>query len=153
MLDRILSYLAEGPPAPMPHPDSIATRRDIAAAALMVEAARLDRHFDDVERRAIARIVTQHFKLTPEEAQELVAVAEKSERRNYDPWAFIQAVKRGFSEEERKDLLQALWEVAYSDGTLNKFEVHLVNHVCEEFGLSRDDCEAARQAAERAAAA
>jgi len=151
MLERILSYIADGPPAPVPHPDSIALRREIAAAALMVEAARLDQKFDEAERAAITRAVSSHFKLTPEEAAELVAVAEKSERRSYHPWAFIQAVKRGFNLEERKELLQALWEVAYADGALHKFEVHLVNHICQELELSQEACEAARKRAETAA--
>lgn len=151
MLERILSYIAEGPPAPAPHPDSIALRREIAAAGLMVEAARLDRKFDEAERAVIIRIAANHFNLTAEEAEELVAVAERSERRQYDSWSFIQAVKRGFSEEERKDLLQALWEVAYADGSLHRFEEHLVNHVCDGLGLSEADCADARQKAQAAA--
>ncbi|WP_420560428.1 TerB family tellurite resistance protein [Tepidicaulis sp.] len=151
MLDRILNFIARGPAAPAPQLESAATRRELAAAALMVEAARLDKSFDAAERAAIIRVVKERFSLSPEDATELVAVAEQAERRNYDPWVFVETVKRSFSEEEKKDLLKALWEVAYADGGLHKFESYLVNHVSKQLELTKEDCETARKAAEQAA--
>ena len=49
--------------------------KKLAAAALMVEAARMDGHFDEAEKRVIEEIVGRHFGLDPDETEALLAAA------------------------------------------------------------------------------
>ncbi|MBG53213.1 MAG: TerB family tellurite resistance protein [Alphaproteobacteria bacterium] len=150
MLDKILSLLQEGPKAPAASIGA-GNAKQVAAAALMVEAARLDRDFDDGERATITKIVKAQFGLTDEAAADLVDVAEKRQKTNYSDMAFINIVAKSFDEAEKKDLLKMLWAVALSDGSLHKFEEHLVKHVASQLGLSAADAEAAKTAAKTAA--
>jgi len=147
MLDKILSLLKDGPKAPPAATVASGDAKQVAAAALMVEAARLDRDFDDGERATITRVVKEQFGLTDETATDLVDVAEKRQKANYSDMAFINIVANSFDEGEKKDLLKMLWSVALADGSLHKFEEHLVNHVARELGLSAADTEAAKAAA------
>ncbi|MEQ9518272.1 MAG: TerB family tellurite resistance protein [Parvibaculum sp.] len=149
MLDKILSLLEKGPKAPAASIGS-GDAKQVAAAALMVEAARLDRDFDDGERATIVKVVKAQFGLTDEAATDLVDVAEKRQKSNYSDMAFINIVAKSFDETEKKDLLKMLWTVALADGHLHKFEVHLVNHVANQLGLSAADTEAAKAAAQAA---
>lgn len=146
MLEKIMNLLSQGPKAPAA---SITTgnAKQVAAAALMVEAARLDRNFDDTERATILGIVKQHFSLSDEAAGELLSVAEERQKANYSDMAFINEVARSYDDGEKKELLTMLWEVALADGSLHKFEVHLVDHVTKELGLTAADAEAAKVAA------
>lgn len=147
MLDKILSLLQEGPKAPPAATVASGDAKQVAAAALMVEAARLDRNFDEGERATITRVVKEQFGLTDDAANDLVEIAEKRQKANYSDMAFINIVANSFDEGEKKDLLKMLWSVALSDGSLHKFEEHLVNHVAKELGLSAADTEAAKEAA------
>ncbi len=146
MLDKILQLLQEGPKAPAASVTS-GDAKQVAAAALMVEAARLDRDFDEGERATITRVVKEQFGLTDDAANDLVDVAEKRQKANYSDMAFINIVANSFDDSEKKDLLKMLWAVALSDGSLHKFEEHLVNHVARQLGLSADDTEQAKAAA------
>jgi uncharacterized tellurite resistance protein B-like protein len=147
MLDKILSLLQDGPKAPPAATVASGDVKQVAAAALMVEAARLDRDFDEGERATITRVVKEQFGLTDDAASDLVDVAEKRQKANYSDMAFINIVANSFDDGEKKDLLKMLWAVALSDGSLHKFEEHLVNHVATQLGLSADDTAAAKEAA------
>ncbi|MAB14510.1 TerB family tellurite resistance protein, partial [Parvibaculum sp.] len=48
--------------------------KQLAAAALLVEAGNRDREFTDGEREAIKRIVTEHFTVNADEAADLLKV-------------------------------------------------------------------------------
>jgi len=147
MLDKILALLKDGPKAPAAAVTS-GNASQVAAAALMVEAARLDRDFDDGERATITRLVKAQFGLSDAAATDLVEIAEQRQKANYSDMAFINTVATSFDEGEKKELLKMLWAVALSDGSLHKFEEHLVNHVANELGLSAEDAQAAKAAAQ-----
>ena len=147
MLDKILNLLKEGPKAPAASVSSGDTKQ-VAAAALMVEAARLDRDFDEGERATITRVVKAQFGLTDEAATDLVDIAEKRQNANYSDMAFVNIVANSFDEAEKIDLLKMLWTVALADGDLHKFEERLVGHVARELGISAEDAKAAKAAAQ-----
>ncbi len=148
MLEKFLSLIEHGQGA-----DGMsAERKQAAAAALMVEAARLDRDFDESEREAMNRIISEKFGLSAEVAQDLVAVAEGDHKMLYDDRVFLDGIRRGFSPDERRELLEMLWELSLADKDLHHFEEYLIWHMTQELGLSREDCEKARAAATAKAA-
>lgn len=143
MLDRIVALLERRKDVPGvdTNPFSI---KQVAAAALMVEGARLDREFGAEERQAMERIVHERFGLKEDDATALVDIAEERQKANYSNWQFTQAVKDNFSRDEQVDILSMMWEVAYADGTLHRFEVHQIKTVAKQLGLSDADLEKAR---------
>src|SRR5262245_12535998 len=75
MIDRVLDFLA-GRAAPNP-----ATRSDeleLAVAALLVEAGRMDDKFDERERATIERLLAERFALSPDEVSDLMEAAEQA---------------------------------------------------------------------------
>ncbi len=119
-------------------------RRQVAAAALMVEASRLDTDYDANERATIKTLIANRFNLSPAQTDALIQVAEKRSDEVYSDWMFTQAIASGFSEDERADILAMLWEVAFADGSLHRFEEHMIRRVCAELGLDEAACDAAR---------
>jgi len=101
----------------------------VAAAVLMVEAAHLDGSFDEAEHVTIHAILMRHFSLSSEQADELVriAIAEQEEADHLQ--RFTNAIKNGFSESERAELIELLWEVVYADGDLHAYESNLLRRV------------------------
>lgn len=101
----------------------------IAAAALMVEAAQLDGDFAAVERARILDLVTGRFGLSRAEGRSLVEAAEARVADATQLHGFTRVIKRAFSHEERVELLEMLWEVAYADGELHDLEASLMRRV------------------------
>jgi uncharacterized tellurite resistance protein B-like protein len=119
----------------------------LAAAAMLVEAARRDENFDDSERSAITRIVGENFKLSPTEAKTLVELAEQRQKLPYGESIFTRTIAENFSADERRDVVKMLWEVAMADGHLHRVEVSMIERLAREIGLDAAASEAARKAA------
>jgi uncharacterized tellurite resistance protein B-like protein len=143
MLEKVLSFI-EGKSDSEEMPEG---RKHAAAAALMVETARLDRDFSEPERDAIKRLIVEKFGLDSEEARELIAIAESEDRMVYDDRPFLESIRRGFSPDEKRELVELLWQLSLADQNLHHFEEYLIWHMTQELGMSREDCEAARVAA------
>ncbi|MCH7864358.1 MAG: TerB family tellurite resistance protein [Proteobacteria bacterium] len=101
----------------------------VAAVALLVEAAVMDGDFDDGERRTIARLVGRQFGLEAAAVEDLIRAGEEAVDASSQLYAFTRVVKEGFDFEQRVRMIEMLWEVAYADGELHDFEASLVRRV------------------------
>ena len=117
----------------------------IAAAALMVEAAQLDGDFDARERAKIRDLVTQRFGLGREESESLIEVAEERVAWASQLHGFTRVVKGAFTQEERIELMEMLWEVAYADGELHHFAASLMRRLAGLLQVPDRDSGAARK--------
>lgn len=100
-----------------------------AAVAVFVEAALLDGDFDSSERNAIEAILVDRFGLSTDDANALIEEAVSHSEDANRVYAATRTIRDGFSDAERIDVLEMLWEVAYADGTLHDFEANLVRRV------------------------
>ncbi len=101
----------------------------LAAAALLVEAACLDGHYGDAEQRTIDGLLRQQFGLNEAEARTLhdLALTEQSEANQL--LGFTRVIKDRYSPEERIELIEMAWEVAYADGELHDHEANLLRRL------------------------
>jgi uncharacterized tellurite resistance protein B-like protein len=113
-------------------------REAIAAAALMVECARVDDAYEPSERRAIAAGVGRLFDLGPEVVELLIAVAEERAADGWEPGTFTDAIKQGFDGERRRDLVKLLCDVAYADGVFHLREAAFIRKVARELGVPEE---------------
>jgi uncharacterized tellurite resistance protein B-like protein len=127
--------------------------KHIAAAALLVEAARKDGHFDAAEHEVITRLLTSHFKLPKEQSEALLAVAERRERMVMNNWIFYEHIKRGFSDADRKAIVGDLWSLAYSDSALHRFETTLIETIAHQIDVTGSACAEERERAKLRAGA
>lgn len=103
--------------------------QQLAAAALLVEVATIDRQFDDTERQRIIEFVRSRFALSVSEADALIGAAQSAVEKSTQLYAFTTAIKNGFSYEERVTLMESLWEVVYADGQADPFEDQLMRRI------------------------
>lgn len=150
MIDRLLSFLT-GAEAPGSEPS--ADELQIAVAALMVEAARMDESFDATEQTAIKRLLAERFDLAPAAVDKLVTEAEERTRNSAQYFPFTREITQRLSTEQRVGIIQMLWEVAYADGVLDPHEDALLRQIAGLIHVPDHDRGAARQRAlERIAA-
>jgi uncharacterized tellurite resistance protein B-like protein len=150
MLDRLLKFLSGAEvPSAEPRPDEL----ELAVAALLVEAARMDDNFDLGERAAIERLLAARFDLSPEAVHALVASAEQKVRETAQYFPFTRAITTRLSTEQRVGIIDMLWEVAYADGLLDPQEDMLLRQIAGLIHVpDRERGEARKRALEKAAA-
>lgn len=148
MINRIKAlFTAEGAGAT---PDQRAHGFDelqVAAAALLVEAATMDDSFDAREQAKIVELIRGRFGLSREEADDLVALAEHRVAESHQHFGFTRVIKDRYSHDERVALLEMLWEVAYVDGELHDYEASLIRRIAGLIYVPDRDSGAARKRA------
>jgi len=117
----------------------------IAAAALLVEAARLDDTFDARERATILDLLTRRFDLDRAAGESLLRAAEARADGATGLHRLTHTIKSAFDHDQRIELLEMLWEVAYADGELHDYEASLIRRVTGLLHVSDHDCGAARK--------
>jgi uncharacterized tellurite resistance protein B-like protein len=98
----------------------------LAAAALLVHVATTDNNFDDAERAKLAEVLSERFDLGAEQADELIESAVRADLEAVDLYQFTSKLNASFDEEERKKLIEMMFQVAYADGALSEFEDNIV---------------------------
>jgi uncharacterized tellurite resistance protein B-like protein len=111
-------------------------RAQTAAAVLLVEVARSDQNFSDAERQAVLGSVQRRFGLSPEQARELLTLAESRSKSAHDIFQFTSQIDATFPMERKVRLIEELWRAAYSDGKLHEYEEHLIRRVADLLHLS-----------------
>lgn len=101
----------------------------LAAAALLVTAARMDGDFGAAERETVLGLLRSRLDLAESDAAELLDMAEAAAMRSTQLFAFTAAVNKGYAPEERIAMIEMLWEVAYADGKLHDYEANLLRRI------------------------
>lgn len=120
---------------------------EVAVAALLIEAARADDHYDDDERRAVLRLLRDMFSLSAEQAQILHDTAEAVQRDAPDSVRFTRIIKNALTEPERITFIEAMWHVVLVDHQRAPDEDALMRHLAPLVAVSDHDSAVARQRA------
>lgn len=123
--------------------------RNLATIALLVEAAMMDENFDEAERAHIIALAKSRFELSDSEAQELLEAAQTKVADASQLFGFTRVVNARFEYDERVELMEMLWQVAYADGELHDYESNLMRRISGLIHVTdRDSGEARKRALE-----
>ena len=103
----------------------------------MVDVARADHIFEDSEFERVLQLVERHFRLAPEEAAELVNSASDTADDIVSVHEFTALLHEHLDEDEKARIVGLLWEVAYADGELDKYEDSLILKISDLLYVSR----------------
>lgn len=144
MIKRLRDFLAgQAAPGPAAGPDEL----QLAVAALLIEAARMDDDFDAGERVAIERLLTERYHLPAPEMRELMAAAEEAVRGSTQFFPFTRKIVQQIGHEDRAHILEMMWEVAYADGVLDPHEDALLRRIAGLIHVTDQERGAARKRA------
>lgn len=101
----------------------------LAAAALLFEVSRSDNDIDDQEKNRIENIVRERFELSGEEVETLMNLAAQEVQAASDLFGFTSLINDHWSIDQRVQLAELMWEVAFVDGKLDDHEVHLMRKI------------------------
>ena len=114
-----------------------------AAAALLVNAARVDGYFSPEERETILAALQSYFNLGPDQAAALIEEGKKQgNATSLHPVMLV--LRTRLTETQRQELALMVRDVVYSDGVLDPIEAHLLLSMSQLLNIPADDAEASR---------
>lgn len=123
----------------------------LATAVLMIDVARADYVFEESEFDSVLKLVEVHFGLSPEQAAELVILAGDEADELVEVHRFTKLLHEHLSDEEKARIVSLLWQIAYADGRLDKYEDSLVLKISDLLYVSRGKVMQLKHDAEQAA--
>jgi len=99
----------------------------VATCALLLEMSNIDGVFSREERNRVVSILQKEYGLTHEQVEELIREADRSLKESIDLWQFTNLINQNYTESERIRVIELIWEIAYTDGSLDQHEDYLVH--------------------------
>lgn len=146
MLDALKRLFAAERPKAHPELDP-----QVAAAALLVEAALSDGVYAQIEEKQIRAILMATFDLDEARAEQIHSEAEDLAEAAVDHYRFTKVVKACLPKAQRVSLIEHLWAVALSDGEKSPFEESFIRTVAPLLAVDDRERVFARSRAEAAA--
>jgi uncharacterized tellurite resistance protein B-like protein len=110
----------------------------VATCALLVEIARIDNTFTQEEMTTILSILKEKYGLSKQNADALIAEAEKQLEESVDLWQFASLINENYSNEEKMEIIEILWRIVYVDGKMDQYEHYLMNKMKNLLRISHD---------------
>ena len=117
----------------------------VAIAALLVRVARSDNDYATTEIAKIDRVLAARYGLELSDVQKLRAEGEALEKEAPDTVRFTRAIKNAVPYVDRVSVIEALWQIALSDGERDAEEDALLRLVANLLGVSDVESAAARK--------
>jgi uncharacterized tellurite resistance protein B-like protein len=111
----------------------------LATAALMIEMMNQDDRVEETELDTIKRSLQSRFGLSDQETDELFDLAWQEARNSTDYYQFTSLINRHYSQEQKVQVVEYLWSIAYADGELDTYEEHMVRRIAELLYVSHKD--------------
>ena len=111
----------------------------IATSALLIEMMRADSQTSEDEQKTITNTIRSKFELTGEETDALLKLAEERIWEGTGYFEFTSLINKGFTYEQKIKVIEHLWEIAFADAILDKYEEYMVRRIADLIYVSHKD--------------
>mgnify|MGYP006127328287 CR=1 FL=1 len=112
--------------------------KNILIIALLINAAKIDENYTENEKTIIKKVIIDLYKVSSNQADELLKLAEKKEKESNQIIEFTKEVKK-YSMEDRLKIIEVIWRIVYSDGKIDNYESTLIRRLCGLLYISDKD--------------
>ncbi len=106
--------------------------------ALLIHAAKIDENYTEDEKKIIKKTIMELNKISSNQADELLKLAEKKEEESNQIVEFTKEIKK-YSMEFKLKIIEIIWKIVYSDGTSDNYESNLIRRICGLLYISDKD--------------
>jgi len=103
----------------------------LATAALLFEMQRADFDDHEEERAVLERVLRGTFDLSKEETRELARLAQREAEDSVSLHQFTSLINQRFSPDEKVRVVEMLWQVAFADGRIDRYEEALLRKIAD----------------------
>ena len=112
--------------------------KNVLIIALLIHAAKIDENYTENEKKIIKKVIMDLNKISSNQADELLKLAEKKEEESNQIIEFTKEIKK-YSMEFRLKIVEIIWKIVYSDGTSDDYESNLIRRICGLLYISDKD--------------
>ncbi len=112
-------------------------RLQLATAALLIEMVNADYEILEIEKAQLVQSLKAGYSLTEEEIQELIALSEEKHGENHSLYPFTRLINDHYSEQQKREVIRLMWQVALADGHIDKHEMHLMRKISDLLYVDR----------------
>ena len=99
----------------------------MAVACLLIHSAKIDENYTDKEKKIIKDAIIE-MGANAEEIDGIIQVAEEKEKDSNQILDFTREIKN-IDEEDKKIIIEALWDIIYSDEDADMYETNLMRRL------------------------
>ena len=114
-------------------------QKHLAVAALLIEVAVADHVFNEHEFASLQQLLKQKFLLTDVQLQELYELAKEESDEATSLHQFTQLVHQHCDNKEKFELIVSMWELAFADQHLDKYEEYTIRKVADLIYVSHSE--------------
>jgi len=111
----------------------------VATAALLIEMMRADGKVSEDERKAVMQTIQSKFNLTDYETKSLKELAKEKAKKATDYYEFTSLIHKGLSYSQKLEIIEHLWEIAFTDKHLDKHEEYVVRKIADLIYVEHKD--------------
>ena len=114
-------------------------RVDLAAAVLMIEISLADSSIDNEELAVIKTALIGHFNIAAEQVDELIELARREVDLAVSLHDFTRMLNNNLGASEKIRIIELLWQVAFADAVLDKYEEYYIRKIADLLYISHKD--------------
>jgi uncharacterized tellurite resistance protein B-like protein len=111
----------------------------LATCILLLEVSKSDDSFDDIEKEKILSILEQNFNLNIQQTNFLFKIADKKNDEMISLYEWTAKINELCSYSDKKRLMKFLWDVAYADGRIDKYEDYTIRKISDLLYVKHSD--------------
>ena len=106
--------------------------------SLMIEVAYADNQLDESELKAMANSLRK-LDIQQEEIREIVDETLAKSKESISFYEHTRILNDQLDYDQKKDVLNSVWSIAFADGQMNKHEEHLIRRIADLLYLNHKD--------------
>ena len=106
--------------------------------SLMIEVAYADNQLDESELKAMVNSLSK-LDIEKEEIQEIVDATLAKSKESISFYEHTRILNDKLDYDQKKEVLNSVWAIAFADGEMNKHEEHLIRRIADLLYLNHKD--------------
>ena len=111
----------------------------LATCVLLIEVSKSDDTFDEQENNKIISILKDKFNLDDSQINILLEIADNKNQEMISLYDWTSKINEVYKYTEKKALIRELWDVAFADGRIDKYEDHTIRKIADLIYVKHED--------------
>ncbi|MBT5644589.1 MAG: TerB family tellurite resistance protein [Gammaproteobacteria bacterium] len=119
--------------------ESFDDEKILSICIFLIEVSKSDDEYDDLEKSKIIDLLKKEFSLNDDQIKLVITLADQKNNEMISLHDFTEIINNGCSYSEKKDLIKMLWDVAYADGRIDKYEDYTIRKISDLLYIKHAD--------------
>ena len=123
-------------------PNSLESFEDeviLSICILLIEVSKSDDDYDDSEKEKIIDLLEKQFSLNHDQIDVLIKMADKKNNEIVSLHELTANINKEYTYSEKKNVIKMLWDIAYSDGRIDKYEDYTIRKISDLLYIKHSD--------------